>query len=63
MASYENRKIERGRADDPEDGIGPVKTAREARQGFWGAPVLWIMIWSLTLAGIAAILLWLWIAF
>lgn len=44
------------------DGIGPVKTASEARQGFWGAPVLKIMVMSLILAAIAALILWGWFA-
>ncbi len=46
-----------------DEGIGPVKPAREARQGFWDAPVLAVMVVSLALCAVAAIGLWAWIVF
>jgi hypothetical protein len=42
-------------------GVGPVKNARDARQGYWDSPVVGILVTSLTLAFIAFVLLMIWL--
>jgi hypothetical protein len=42
------------------EGTRIVKSARDARDGYWDVPTMWVLIVSLILASIAFLCLWLW---